>query len=232
MPNSCLFPPAEVKGRLDDAASVHVYSVSTALPVEDAALWGEDFLGAESLYNQPQDADNCQRDNRCPPHVTCPHAHMLTCSHAHMLRYNFPPSHVSHSGGLQGYLVCRMGNRVSEKWQCMHRPPSHLSLPLPSSPSLAPSRFSAVCNPNVVRNPSGRGKKVLKSPVSASLPPQKAASNAPKSHTPATPPAPHTVAGKEERGRERKGEVSWRATFQTHCRSFDIPDTRAALRDT
>lgn len=81
MPNSRLSPLAEVKGQLNGAASVHVYSVSKALPVEDAALWGEDFLGAESLYNQPQDADNCQRDNRCPPHLTCSHVHMLRFRH-------------------------------------------------------------------------------------------------------------------------------------------------------
>ena len=59
-----------MREQLDNSASVHVYCVSKALPKEDAALWGEDFIQAELLYNQPQEVDNCQRDNRWPTHIT------------------------------------------------------------------------------------------------------------------------------------------------------------------
>ncbi|KAG6556440.1 hypothetical protein Mapa_002383 [Marchantia paleacea] len=54
----------DVKTALKENPSVHVYSVQRCLPKDPAQLWSADFVQAVELFNQPQDVNNCLRDNR------------------------------------------------------------------------------------------------------------------------------------------------------------------------
>ncbi|XP_058095507.1 uncharacterized protein LOC131240959 isoform X1 [Magnolia sinica] len=53
-----------VKQEFEDNFSVQVYSVQDNIPKDPAALWSDEFVQAEELFNQPPTAENCLRDNR------------------------------------------------------------------------------------------------------------------------------------------------------------------------
>ncbi|KAI3982396.1 hypothetical protein MKX01_041234 [Papaver californicum] len=55
---------SDVKNEFEDNYSVQVYSVQACIPKDPAALGSAEFIQAEELFNQPNSADNCLRDNR------------------------------------------------------------------------------------------------------------------------------------------------------------------------
>ncbi|RZC67812.1 hypothetical protein C5167_011492 [Papaver somniferum] len=55
---------SDIKDEFEDNYSVQVYSVQACIPKDPAAIWSAEFIQSEELFDQPNSAENCLRDNR------------------------------------------------------------------------------------------------------------------------------------------------------------------------
>ncbi|XP_026385913.1 uncharacterized protein LOC113281400 isoform X1 [Papaver somniferum] len=55
---------SDIKDEFEDNYSAQVYSVQACIPKDPAAIWSAEFIQSEELFDQPNSAENCLRDNR------------------------------------------------------------------------------------------------------------------------------------------------------------------------